>query len=138
MTGQFSDFLAAHAERVADVMRRAGAEHDGRSSSADRGPRQFINSVLVALTADDLRPLIAFFELSGEKPTGIDHRLESALSRLAALRRAVVEVAAAEVDTAEQVSLSGAAAEETGLIGRRLAAAVTASLASEAVTAVPR
>src|ERR1035437_6284493 len=26
MTGQLSDFLAAHAERVADVMRRTGAE----------------------------------------------------------------------------------------------------------------
>jgi len=129
MTGQFSDFLAAHAERVADVMRRAGAEQDGRASSGDRGPGQFINSVLVALTADDLRPLIAFFELSGEKSTGIDHRLESALSRLAALRRAVVEVASAEVDSAEQVALSEAAAEETGLIGRRLAAAVTAWLA---------
>ena len=71
MTGQLSDFLAAHAERVADVMRRTGAEQESRSSAnGDRGPRQFINAVLVALTADDLRPLTAFFELGGEKPAG--------------------------------------------------------------------
>ena len=89
MTGQLSDFLAAHAERVADVMRRASAEQESRASAdGDRGPRQFINAVLVALTADDLRPLTAFFALGDDKPAGIDQRLEAALSRLAALRRA--------------------------------------------------
>jgi signal transduction histidine kinase len=130
MTGQFSDFLAAHAERVADVMRRAGAEHDVRTSAAgDRGPRQFINAVLVGLTADDLRPLTAFFDLGGEKPAGIDQRLESALARLAALRRATVEVAAEEMGVPEQVALAKTAADEVGLIGGRLAAAVTSSLA---------
>ena len=130
MTGQFSDFLAAHAERVADIMRRAGVEQDVRASAAgDHGPRQFINAVLVALTDDDLGPLTAFFELGCEKPAGIDLRLESALTRLAALRRAAAEVAGEQLATPEQISLSETAAEEVGLVGRRLAAAVTASLA---------
>src|SRR5471032_2334754 len=102
MTGQLSDFLAAHAERVADVMRRTGAEQDSRSSAnGDRGPRQFINAVLVALTADDLRPLTAFFELGGEKPAGIELRLDTALSRLAALRRASIAVAVDEMTDSE-------------------------------------
>jgi signal transduction histidine kinase len=130
MTGQLSDFLAAHAERVADVMRRTGAEDDSRApGGSDHGPRQFINAVLVALTADDLRPLSAFFVLGGEKPNGIDQRLESALGRLAALRRACVEVAALEVDSQDRFSLGESAAEELSLVGRRLAASVTSVLA---------
>jgi signal transduction histidine kinase len=130
MTGQFSDFLAAHAERVADVMRRAGAEQEVRTSSAgDRGPRQLINAVLVALTADDLRPLTAFFDLGGEKPAGIDQRLESAMARLAAVRRATVQVAADEMPVPDQIALAKTAADEVELIGRRLAATVTAALA---------
>jgi len=130
MTGQFSDFLAAHAERVADVMRRAGAEQEVRTSAGgDRGPRQFINAVLVALTADDLRPLITFYDLGGEKTAGIDQRLESAMARLGAVRRATVEVAA-EMREPEQVALAKTAADEVGLIGSRLAATVTSSLAA--------
>jgi signal transduction histidine kinase len=130
MTGQLSDFLAAHAERVADVMRRTGAEQESRTSGGgDRGPRQFINAVLVALTADDLRPLTAFFDLGGDKPAGIDQRLEAALGRLAALRRASIEVAADEMTDEERLSLSETAADEVGQVGRRLAAAVTSLLA---------
>jgi signal transduction histidine kinase len=130
MTGQLSDFLAAHAERVADVMRRTGAEQESRTSGGgDRGPRQFINAVLVALTADDLRPLTAFFDLGGEKPAGIDQRLEAALNRLAALRRASIQVAADEMTDEERLSLSETAAEEVSQVGRRLAAAVTSQLA---------
>jgi len=135
MTGQLSDFLAAHAERVADVMRRTGAEQEARASAnGDRGPRQFINAVLVALTADDLRPLTAFFELGGDKPAGIDQRLETALSRLAALRRASLAVAADEMNDAEQLTLAIAAGDEVGQVGRRLAASVTATLAARLST----
>jgi signal transduction histidine kinase len=130
MTGQLSDFLAAHAERIADVMRRTGAEQESRMRApGDHGPRQFINAVLVALTADDLRPLTAFFDLGGEKPSAIDQRLETALGRLAALRRACVEVAGDEIDFDERLALSENTAEELSLVGRRLAASVTALLA---------
>jgi signal transduction histidine kinase len=135
MTGQLSDFLAAHAERVADVMRRGSAEQESRSSSGgDRGPRQFINAVLVALTADDLRPLNAFFDLGGDKPAGVDQRLEAALSRLASLRRASIEVAADEMTDDERLSLSETAADELGQIGRRLAASVASQLAGRLST----
>src|ERR1035437_2586651 len=98
MTGQLSDFLAAHAERVADVMRRTGAEMESRGNKGDHGPRQFINAVLVALTADDLRPLTTYFDLGGEKPSGIDQRLETAISRLAARRPAAVAGAGGEME----------------------------------------
>ncbi len=130
MTGQLSDFLAAHAERVADVMRRTSAEQESRSSAnGDRGPRQFINAVLVALTADDLRPLTAFFELGGDKPTGIDQRLDAALARLAALRRASIDVAADEMSEGDRLSLAATAADEVAQVGRHLAASVTGLLA---------
>jgi len=134
MTGQLSDFLAAHAERVADVMRRTGAEMESRGNKGDHGPRQFINAVLVALTADDLRPLTTYFDLSGEKPSGIDQRLETAMSRLAALRRAAVAVAEEEMDGQDRLSLWESAADEMALIGRRLASSVTATLASRLST----
>jgi signal transduction histidine kinase len=131
MTGHLSDFLAAHAERVADVMRRTATEHDSRATAdSDRGLRQFINAFLLALTADDLRPLITFFALADGKVAGIDVRLESALARLAALRRAAVAVAAEEMRGEERLSICESAAEEVALIGRRLAASVTAALAA--------
>jgi signal transduction histidine kinase len=131
MTGHLSDFLAAHAERVADVMHRGNAEAESRrSDGADHGPRQFINAVLVALTADDLRPLVAFSDLSGDRPSGIDHRLDGALGKLAALRRASVAVAAEELDEAARLGFSENAADELAGIGRHLANSVVAVLAS--------
>jgi signal transduction histidine kinase len=131
MTGQLSDFLAAHAERVADVMRRANAEAESRRSNGeDHGSRQFINAVLVALTADDLRPMIAFSDLSGDKPAGIEHRLDGALSRLAALRRATLTVAAEELDEPARLSFTENAADEVAGIARRLANSVAGVLAA--------
>jgi signal transduction histidine kinase len=136
MTGQFSDFLAAHAERVADVMRRTSAEQDSRATaSGDHSTPQLINAVLVALTADDLRPLTLFFGLTGEKPAGIDHRLETALGRLAALLRACRDVAGDEIDGDARLAVSENGAEELYLVGRRLAASVTSALA-ERLTAM--
>lgn len=130
MTGQLSDFLAAHAERVADVMRRPSTEAEQRHPQGDdHGPRQFINAVLVAMTADDLRPMTAFFDLAGDRPTGIDQRLDGALSRLAVLRRATMEVANQEMDEAGLLSLAENADDEMSVIGRRLATAVAATLA---------
>jgi signal transduction histidine kinase len=135
MTGHLSDFLATHAERVAAVMRHAGAEQESRTSAgADHGPQQFINAVLLALTADDLRPLTAFFDLGGERTSGIDQRLETALGRLAALRRASVQLAAKEVTGAELEALRESSAEELALVGRRLAALVTSVLAARLST----
>jgi two-component system phosphate regulon sensor histidine kinase PhoR len=131
MTGQLSDFLAAHAERVADVMRRTGAEQESHDATGEHGPRQFINAVLVALTADDLRPLITYFDLGADKPPGIEQRLESALSRLAALRRATVSVAAEEMDESDRLALCESAAEEIAVVGRRLATGVSAALAGK-------
>ncbi len=129
MTGELSDFLAANAERIANIMRRSGPEQEGRTSTGDHGPRQFVNAVLVALTADDLRPLAAFFQLGPDRPGGVEQRLESALGRLAELRRAAVILAAAEADGNERLSLVEGAAEELSLVGRRLAATVVADLA---------
>ena len=66
MTTQFSDFLAANAARIADLWFRQiqsiSTEPVPPADSA-RGPRQFINEVVVGLSADDLRPLIAFYQL---------------------------------------------------------------------------
>ena len=130
MTGHLSDFLAANAERVADAMRRNGAEHDVRlDARADHGPRQFVNAVLVALTAEDLQPLVAFFDLDGDKHQGVDQRLEAALGHLASLRRCTVTLARSELRGEEQAQVSDAAADELATIGRRLAATVTAGLA---------
>jgi signal transduction histidine kinase len=130
MTGQLSDFLAAHAERVAEVMRRSRAENEGRHGAGDdHGPRQFINAILVALTADDLRPMTAFFDLNGEKPAGIELRLDNALLRLETLRRAALTVAVEELDEPLRLSLAENAADEVATIGRRLAVSVVATVA---------
>ena len=135
MTGQMSDFLAAHAERVADVMRSTGVEADGRRSKGDEhGPRQFINAVLIALTADDLRPITAFFDLANDRSTGIDTRLEAALTRLSALRRATLAVAVDELDVPARLALAESAAEDLSAIGRRLAYTVTSALAGRLTT----
>ncbi|MHB8719395.1 MAG: sensor histidine kinase [Candidatus Dormibacteria bacterium] len=129
MTGQLSDFLAAHAERIATQMQRSGAEAARRRPKGDEhGPRQLINAVLVALTNDDLRPMLAYFDLNGERPPGIERRLDTALERLAGLRRATTIVAAEEAEPAQQVELCSAAADELEGVGRRLAIDVASHL----------
>ena len=136
MTGQLSDFLAAHAERVAELMRRTGTDGETRrGSKADHGPRQFINAVLVALTADDLRPMTAFFDLGPDHPGGIEQRVDSALQRLGSLRRAIVSVADDEVDGAGRPALVECAADELAGVGRRLVTSVVGSLSNRLGTA---
>ena len=111
-------------------MRRSRAESESRhGAGADHGPRQFINAVLVALTADDLRPMTAFFGLNGDKPVGIELRLDSALLRLTSLRRATLAVAVEELDEPARLGLAENAADEVSTIGRRLATAVAGQLA---------
>src|ERR1700730_12157821 len=88
MTTQFSDFLAAHAARIADLWDREAQSIvvAAQQPEATHGPRQFINTVLVALSADDLRPLVAFYKLA--PGVGLDQRLDTGLRHLHALRRA--------------------------------------------------
>ena len=130
MIGQLSHFLGPHAERVADVMRRPRAGTESRPHVADdHEPRVFIDAVLMALTTDDLHPLTAFFELSGERLAGIEERLDTSLRRLAVLRRATLVVAAEEMDEAALLSLAENTAEEAAVLGRRLVKSVTGTLA---------
>ena len=129
MTGQLSDFLSTHAERIADELLRSGADAVTRRPKGDEhGPQQFINAVLVALTNDDLRPMLTYFDLNGERPPGIEQRLDTALVRLGALRRATVAMINEEVEPASRFTLSNAAADELDDLGRRLAADVTGYL----------
>jgi signal transduction histidine kinase len=137
MTGQLSDFLAAHAERIADVMRRSSAEVESRrSNGVEHGPQQLVNAVVVALNADDLTPITTYFDLNGERGPGIENRLDTALSRLSALRRATVSVADTEVDAPARVALADCAAEELEAISRRLASDVTGALGGKVASMV--
>jgi len=123
MSTQFGDFLAAHAARIADLWARQVQSEGGAATPRDgsRGPRQFINAVLVALTADDLRPLRAFYRL--EATEGLPERSDTAIRHLQALRGACAEAAQEEaVDHDGALQLALATAEETGLVARRLAA----------------
>ena len=129
MTGQLSDFLAAHADRIAEELQRSGADGVTRRPKGDEhGPQQFINAVLVALTNDDLRPMLTYFDLNGERPPGIEQRLDLALSRLGGLRRATVAVMSDESGTDSALAFGNAAADELDDLGRRLAADVTGYL----------
>ena len=64
MNGQLADFLAAHSERVAEIWAQLqGSVPEQRTGGGTRGPRQFLSAALVALSADDLGPLMAFDEV---------------------------------------------------------------------------
>jgi signal transduction histidine kinase len=134
MSTQFGDFLAAHAARIADLWARQVQSEGGavaQRADSSRGPRQFINAVLVALTADDLRPLRAFYSLDATD-AGLSERLDAAVRHLQALRGACAEAAHEEGvghDTALQLAL--ATSEETGLVARRLAVGCTQMLQQE-------
>ena len=122
MTGQLSDFLATHAARVADELQRSGAE----------GGVPLVDAVLVALTTDDVRPMLTHFDLNGERPPGIDGRLDLALASLAAVRRATVAVATEDAEPDRRLEIATAAAEDLDSLGRRLIADVTGYLSKRA------
>jgi len=75
VTRHFSDFLSAHAARIADLWaRQTSPDEPMPPVDRARGPRQFVNAVLVALSADDFRPLIAYHHLdTGSAPSSTDN-----------------------------------------------------------------
>ena len=126
MTTQFSDFLATHAGRIAELWER--------ESGSSRSPRQFVSAVLLALSADDLRPLLTLYRL--EAAGGVEERLDGAIRDLQALARAT-DMAAEEqrvgLETAHSLAL--AAGEELGAVVGRLAVGCAALLRSQLATA---
>ena len=128
VTRQFSDFLAAHAARIADLWARQTSPADaGEPPDRARGPRQFVNAVLVALTADDFRPLIAYHHLDAE--TGIERRLTKALANLTALRHATAEAVREErLDAEETLELASTTADDLEAVGQHLAASSVSTL----------
>lgn len=136
MTGLLSDLLATHVERVVELLQESRTTRETGAAGEDRhGSRQLVNAVQVALTADDLRPLVALYELDSDRIHGLDLRLDTALARLAALRRAAMAVAAEALDdVAERLALADSASEELGTLGRHLATTVTATVASRLAT----
>jgi signal transduction histidine kinase len=117
MTGQTSDFLSAHSERIAEIWRR---EVGDASEAPGRGARAFMSAVLVALTTDDLGPLIAYYELDANT-AGANERLGTALENIQALSPAM-DGAAADDGMSEQARLELAlsANEELGAVRSRL------------------
>jgi signal transduction histidine kinase len=128
VTRHFSDFLAAHAARIADLWaRQTSANETGEPLDRSRGPRQFVNAVLVALSADDFRPLIAYHHL--DNGTSVERRLEAALRNLTALRQVTAEAVREErLDTDEAMELAATTADDLDAVGHRLAATSVASL----------
>ena len=138
MTTQFSDFLAANAARIADLWFRQiqsiSTEPVPPADSA-RGPRQFINAVVVGLSADDLRPLIAFYQLD-QASAGLEGRLDRALRHLGSLRRATAQAAREEaLDFETSLALALAAGDDLGTLARRLATGCMTALATQLASA---
>ena len=133
MTGQLADFLATHSERVAEVWAQLqGNVADPGQGAATRGPRQFLNAVLVALSADDMEPLMAFYEVESGKAGELDQRLEKALVQLAALRPAAAQTAVeAGLGVRAQHSLALDAADDLGTVATRLSVDVAQRLARQ-------
>ncbi|MBV8196334.1 MAG: HAMP domain-containing histidine kinase [Candidatus Dormibacteraeota bacterium] len=131
MTTQFSDFLAAHAGRIAELWRR---QPEGEHGALEHGPRELVSAVLLALTADDLRPLVALYRL--ESPAGVEERLDGALRDLQRLI-AAADAAAKEqhVDPESGRALAIEAADELGVIARRLTGTCVAALRTQLATA---
>jgi signal transduction histidine kinase len=128
VTRQFSDFLATHAARIADLWARQTASNAaGEPVDRSRGPRQFVNAVLVALSADDFRPLIAYHHL--DSAGNVERKLETALRNLTALRQVTAEAVREErLDADEAMELAVATADDIDAVGHRLAATSVAGL----------
>jgi len=110
MTAEFSDFLAAHAGRV-----------------AEQCSRRLVDAVLLALSADDLQPLATMYELA--RPDQLASRLETALRDVETVRRTALALAAEErLDPGSVASMAVAAGEEVGSLQRRLAVDAAATL----------
>jgi signal transduction histidine kinase len=123
MSTLFGDFLAAHSARIADLwIRETQATRPTPRVTTDPAgaARQFVNAVLVALTADDLTPLRTLYAL--EDDTALPGRTDTAIIHLQALRGACAVVAREQgLDAEQSLDLALATAEETGLVARRIA-----------------
>ena len=126
MSGQLSDFLAANSGRVVDRLGPVAVE---LGLTGQKGPRQFLNAVQVALSADDLRPLTTFFDLDPSKPSEIDRRISTAMRSLESLARATDGVARELGDGNGRLDLAVEGGAELASISRRLAQNTTAGLA---------
>jgi signal transduction histidine kinase len=133
MTGQLADFLAAHSERVAEIWAQLqGSAPEQRTGGGTRGPRQFLSAALVALSADDLGPLMAFNEVDSDRAFELDQHLEKALLHLAALRPATAKAAIeAGLDAESQLSLALDAAEDLAIVATRLSVTVARRLSQQ-------
>src|SRR2546426_5845344 len=124
MPTRSADFPAAHAPRIADLWARHVQSISAEPAPAvdgGRGPRQFINAVVVGLSADDLRPLIAFYKLD-QPVAGLEGRLDAALSHLNALRRATAQAGREEgLDYETSLALALAAGGDVASLSRPLA-----------------
>ena len=128
MTGLTSDFLSTHSARIQELLR----SQVDLVLSDDRGPRDFINAVLVALTADDLRPLTAYYELEPGKSAIFGQRLDNALSHLLELNKALDTAARDDnMDAAARLELALSAAEDLDGIRRRLVKITTHTLTDQ-------
>ena len=128
VTRQFSDFLAAHAARIADLWaRQTRRTTPSEPVDRSRGPRQFVNAVLVALSADDFRPLIAYHHLDGEH-----ERRAAARGRAPQPQRAPPGDRRGDPRGAprpdEAMELAAATADDLDAVGHRLAATSVATL----------
>jgi signal transduction histidine kinase len=128
VTRQFSDFLATHAARIADLWARQTSDGEpGDPPDRARGPRQFVNAVLVALSADDFRPLVAYHHL--DAGTSFERRLETAMHNLVALRQVTAEAVREErLGGEEALELAAMTADDIDVIAQRLATTCVATL----------
>ena len=135
MTTLFSDFLSAHAARIAQLWATQVRAADAKVEAGRvRDPRQFVNAVLVAMSADDLRRLITLYQL--EEPRGLEDRLNTALRHLQTVRRVADEAAREQgVDFESRLGLTQGADEELGEVMRRLATGTTGTLGTLLSTA---
>ncbi len=124
MSTRFGEFLAAHAARVAELYAPAAVAPGTEGSQA---ARNLINAVIVALDADDLRPLVSFYRL--DQHEGVSTRLESMIRDVQALRRAVNDAAPeAGLGADELVALAQSAGDEIGGMLRKASVECVAQL----------
>jgi signal transduction histidine kinase len=136
MSTQFSDFLAAHAARIAELSTPELEPSSATDAAAEvtQDPRQLINAVLVALTAGDVQPLVTFYRL--EQPAGLGERLDRAIGDVQGLRRAATELASQQgLDVEQRLALVVAAGDELGALLRRLSVECVANLERQLTTA---
>jgi signal transduction histidine kinase len=129
MSGQTSDFFSTHSGEILDAWR---SEVGPGADTPHRTARAFINAILVALTADDLRPLAAYYDLETSKIAGIDERLNTAIHHMLALYRAVDSVAEQDgMAPNARLELVSSTVDELGHIKRRLVNSTMASLVEQ-------